>query len=477
MSAMNRREFLLSGGAAFLVAGCRTSALFGSSDMRFGVVSDIHVTTPRSCRMLERALRYFKGRGVDAVVIPGDLTDWGLKSSLVYIRQTWDRVFAGTKVVPLFCTGNHDWEGWWYGDMTMEMHANGYSEKEGLFRNNDEPAFAKAWKETFGQKFEPVRLRTVKGYHFVSSEYRIGPAKLAEWMKANAGRLKGGRPFFFFQHLPIKGTTGDSFGWADNGKTKPILDSFPNCIAITGHTHRPFIDERQIWQGEFTALGTPSLSYASLPRDVEHENGSGKRDGSSKQAMQNEPTRRDLRGGQGFVVDVWKDKVVVERVDIDELEPDAFAWVIPVPHDASNLPYSNGVREAKEPVPHFPSDAALELDTRNTDDRSGNWAIVMDCRFPSAEIASGHRVFDYEIKAVPRDGSKPMVKYFFSPAYPKMAKFEPKTQRFWFNVAELPQDKEYVIEVRARNCFGRASAPIVSGVMRGKPGLGKAQRG
>jgi hypothetical protein len=50
-------------------------------------------------------------------------------------------------------------------------------------------------------------------------------------------------------------------------------------------------------------------------------------------------------------------------------------------------------------------------------------------------------------------------------------------QRFWFDVAELPQDKEYVIEVRARNCFGVSSAPLVSKTFKGKPGLDKAVRG
>ena len=129
-----------------------------------------------------------------------------------------------------------------------------------------------------------------------------------------------------------------------------------------------------------------------------------------------------------------------------------------------------------ETVPRFPSGATCELRTVNTEDRSGRWAIAMECVFPTAEIASGHRVYDYEIRAVPKDGSKPLVKRFISPAYARMAKYEPEYQRFWFNVAELPQDREYVIEVRARNCFGRSSLPIVSESWRGKPGLGKANR-
>jgi len=473
---INRRGFLFSSGAAFLVAGCRTCDLFGRPNMVFGVVSDIHVTTPKSCRMFERALVQFRRRGVDAVVIPGDLTDWGLKSGLVYVKRTWDKVFAGTGVVPLFCTGNHDFEGWWYGDMTMEMHANGYSEADRLNDRKAPQQLAKGWEEAFGEPFEWVRCRTVKGYDFVSAEFENGGSKhLAEWMKANGDRLRHERPFFFFQHLPIKGTTVDSFGWADGGVTKPILDPFPNCVAITGHTHRPFIDERQIWQGTFTAMGTPSLSYAGLPTDVPHENGSGSRKGDSKQAMQVIPNRLNLRGGEGFVVSVWDDKVVVERHDVEENEEGAPAWVIPLPLGKAAQPFAEGVRDGSVPVPRFPEGAALDVETRNTENRDGHWTIVMNCEFPSAVVPEGSRVFDYEIRAVPRDGSAPLVKYFFSPAYAKMAKFEPERQRFWFDVAELPQEKEYVIEVRARNCYGRKSPPLVSGPMCGKPGLGKAQ--
>ena len=467
---MNRREFLFSAGAVTLVSGCRSFDLFGAPEMTFGVVSDIHVTTPKSCRMLERSLRYFRRRGVDAVMIPGDLTDWGLKSGLVSVKRTWDKVFGGTDVVPLFCTGNHDYDGWAYGDMTMEMHANGYSEDERLTKLG----LAETWKEVFGEDFANVRCRRVKGFGFVSCEFGAKDGKeLKAWFDANGSQLKGTKPFFFFQHLPIKGTTVDSFGWADGGVTKPVLDGYANCIAFTGHTHCPFIDERQIWQGEFTAVGTPSLSYAWYLGT--NENGEGNRQGKSKQAMQMIPDRRDLRGGQGFLVSVWSDKVVIERRDLEEDAEGAPEWLVPLPAGSAK-PYANGVRDGKEPVPQFPADAALDVETRNTENRMGHWTIVMNCEFPSAVVPNGCRVFDYEIKAVPRDGSEPLVKRFLPPAYAKLAKYEPARQRFWFDVAELPQDKDYVIEVRARNCFGRASKPLRSGTLRGKPGLGTVKK-
>ena len=467
----SRRDFIFSVGAAACASGCRVCGLGGGPDLRFGVVSDIHVTTPCSTRIFERALRYFRLRGVDAVVVPGDLTDWGLRSSLVYVRDAWDRVFAGTGVVPLFCTGNHDYEGWAYGDMTMEMHANGYSETERLTKDGN---LGKIWTDVFDDQFAPVRLRRVKGYDFLCSEYEASDGEaLRDWLKKHGDELRDERPFFYFQHNPLHGTTADSIEAADSDIVREELDAYSNCIAFTGHTHMPFIDERQIWQGSFTVIGTPSLSYACLPPN--HENGGDDRNGLSKLTMAAEPLRRDLRGGQGFVVDVWANRVVVSRVDLEEEASDLPDWVIPLPVEGTAKPFAADVRDAHEPVPEFPRGATLDIETRNAENRSGHWAIVMNCEFPSAIMPSGHRVFDYEIRAVPKDGGEPLVKRFLSPAYAKMARYEPARQRFWFDVAELPQGRDYVIEVRAFNCFGRAGAPLISTIWHSKPGLAQLQ--
>ena len=457
-----RRGFI-GGATAFLVAGCRSGGwLAGFPSLKFGVVSDIHITTPASCRMLEKAFRYFRSRGADAVMIPGDLTDWGVKSGLEYVKATWDKVFAGTDAVPLFCTGNHDFEGWCYGDMVVEMHANGYSENEALSKLG----MASEWERIFGEKYAPIRVRTVKGYDFISAEWDSF-SKFPEWFAANGGRFNGDKPFFYFQHPPAKGTTPDGAGWADKGAAFAALKDSPNAVVFTGHSHTSFNDERSIWQGEFTAFATPSLSYLSFPSG--HENGNDKRDGTSTLAMPMLPVRRDLRGGQGYFVSVYDDRMVVERIDIEEdCDEGAPAWV--VPFDGGKRPYDLSARTAASVAPKFPNGAALRAETRNTENRKGKWAIVMNCEFPAAIMPRGERVFDYEISAVLKNGSKPLVKKFLSPAYPRMAKYEPKTMRFWFDVAELPQDVDYVLEARAYNCFGKASEPLVSGTWHSRPG-------
>ena len=86
----------------------------------------------------------------------------------------------------------------------------------------------------------------------------------------------------------------------------------------------------------------------------------------------------------------------------------------------------------------------------------------------------GARVFDYEMRAVPSDGSEPVVKRFLSPAFHKLPKDEPRQVRFWMDAMDMPQDVEYRVEVYPRNCFGVCGKPIVSGPRRGKPGKDKA---
>lgn len=453
---ISRREAIW-GAFAFGVL-CDKEVFAGQAPaLRMGVISDTHVMTPETTARLRRTLRYFRSRKVDAVICSGDLTDWGLKSCLRSVKDAWDAEMSGSGIVPLFCTGNHDWEGWWYGDMTTEMHALGYSEDENLAKLG----MKGCWEEIWGEPWAPVRVRTVKGHTFVSAEYRSENAA-AEWLKANSNRLKGDKPFFYFQHVPLGGTAAAE-----------ALSAFPNCMAFTGHVHSSFNNERLLVQDALTTLSVPSLSYSGAPWG--HENGDCKRNPKhATMAMQCLPYRFDLQGGQGYVVSLYGKEMVIERRDLEEGVEGAAPWRVPLPLGREK-PFAPATRKAASLAPTFPAGAAVEIGTRNATLRNGNWCAVMTCRFPSASIADGTRVRDYEIRAVPQDGSAPMVKRFLSPAYAKLPKYEPKEQLFWFDVADLPQAKPYVIEIVARNHFDKCSKPIVSGVRCGKPGLTKAK--
>ena len=98
---------------------------------------------------------------------------------------------------------------------------------------------------------------------------------------------------------------------------------------------------------------------------------------------------------------------------------------------------------------------------------------MMRLEFPSARARNG-RVFDYEVRVEMADGATPVVKRFLAPAFYRLERDEPKTQRFLFNAMDLPERGKYVFCVYPRNCFGAYGRPIKSKVFESKPGKDRA---
>ena len=341
MIQLSRRNFL--GGAAALMGmgGCRSLGIGGAEpNIVFGVISDIHITTPGSTVAFRKALEYFRDRKVDAMVVAGDLSDWGLRSGLTYVADAWESVFPGgrapdgRKVEKLFCTGNHDYDGYWYGDMTLDMHVQGYSEAEALVKLG----MKRCWEEAFHDPFAPVRRRTVKGDDFISAEWKEGQGWEKEtnaWFARNGASLDPKKPFFYFTHYPIGGTTSCSL--RDGRSAYPEIDAFkrmPNAVAFSGHCHWTLNDERSIWQGEYTAIAVPSMSYTTIPKG--YENGSDKRNGTSSLSMPIIPARQYLKEAQGYLVSVFDDRMEIERRDFTEGVEAAPAWIVTPPAAAAS---------------------------------------------------------------------------------------------------------------------------------------------
>ena len=473
---LGRRDFL-QGVAAFSALGAPN--VWGQDRNRplltVGIVSDTHIGPPETAANFERTLKFFRNRKVDAVMHCGDISDWGLRSGFVYAAESWHRVFPNDKgaegrtVQKLFCTGNHDCEGWLYPDMAVEMHALGYSEDEAAVRLG----MKSCWEEVFQEPFETVRKRTVNGFDFVGTEFQ-GLNQEADWLKEHGGELDPSKPFFTFHHVPPANTTTGSFCRHESQvRITQVLSGFLNAVAFSGHVHRTVNDERMIWQGGFTAVSVPSLSHVGVRHG--YENGGDVRDGKSMLAMPVIPARLRRERPQGLVMTVYRDRLELERYDFVKFVHTAPTLHVPLPVVAANRPYEPKLHSARALVPEFPSDAALSLHTGNTLMRNGKWAIVMIAEFPAATAVQGARAFDYELKAVPEDGTKPMVKRFLSPAFYKLKDEEPSRMEFWFNVLDLPQDVAYRIEVYPRNCFGRCGKPLVSSPHRGKPGGAKTK--
>ena len=64
-------------------------------------------------------------------------------------------------------------------------------------------------------------------------------------------------------HNQPKDTCYGSEDWGDSSLNE-VMSKYPNAVIFSGHSHYSILDERSIWQGDYTVLSTQSLSYTEL---------------------------------------------------------------------------------------------------------------------------------------------------------------------------------------------------------------------
>ena len=438
--------------------------------LRFGVVSDPHIgLKPEASAFLESAFQWLAARNVDAVLCPGDIAHSGLISEMEDFANIWNRVFPGglgpdgRKVELMLVTGNHDidaWGGRWDGFTEEALQKR-------RFWHGDNPE--KTWKRLFGQPWEPVWRREVKGYVFLGAQWRTATPPIEAFLAEVGPTLDPGKPFFYCQHAHPKGTC---HGWYsdgdDDGEAPRALSRFPNAVAISGHSHCALSDERTVWQGAFTSIGAGCSQSWCLPLlRPEYANASASWHSSwlskTMAAVSNKADGRDAGGGFELV-EVFADHLVVHRRSVTFEEPIGPAWVIPLPaREGGSIDFTR--RAAEGTPPQFPADASVRAEfcpnghPLESDGHRGEPCVAVS--FPHAENIGGHRVFDYEIRAV-AEGDASVVRRIMAPgfAWPEEHAGLPGTCLFL--PAELPADATIVFSVVPRDCFGGEGPGIQS---------------
>ena len=451
--AVSRRSFL--GGAFSLgaLSGCRvftapTGFFSGSgANLTLGVISDLHVDAAKGDFMkfgdaaqFERTLRWFDAQGVDGVVVAGDMADNGMVNQLECVGEAWFRVFPdgyserdGRKVEQLFVYGNHDFEGQHYDKFDVRFFEKKSFEAGQIVRDP-----AGTWKRVFHEDYSPIWLKEVKGYQFVGAHWQLGknswdgiPA-VEPWFTDHAAELGRTKPFFFIQHCHPKDTVYGADAWCpDKGYATRALSAFPNAVAFTGHSHASLTDERSVWQGAFTSIGTSSLRYG----------------GSVDQYAQR----------QGMLVKVYDDRIVIVRRDFLHDASLGDDWVIPLPVGEAK-PFAFETRKAAGVAPEFPAGAQLAV----VREKKG-WLVTI----PQAN-ASRTRPFRYEIATDLKDkDGKPIVFRTYDAKYNMPLEMTGKATRFLVKDEDLPKGadgkaREPKVTVTPLDCFGNRGKSLTA---------------
>lgn len=444
MNRINRRQFL-SGAAATLGVRAIWGGPSGAARLKLGVLSDVHVSTAAQVPMLEKAFAYFRDHGADGVIIAGDMANTGRLEQLDLVGEAWFRVFPngkapdGRPVEKLFVFGNHD--------VAFRGSPIGSDRKA-------------AWERAFREPWTgDVYAKQVKGYVFIGAHWGC-EKQLEGYLAANAERLglNGKKPFFYAQHPHPAGTVQGAWAWGnDRGVATKALSRFANAVAFSGHSHYSHTDERCVWQGAFTSIGTSSLRYIFAQYGREN----GERYGRRPLQM---PCLNEHAAHQGMLMTVHDDCLVLERLDFNACEKTGPDWIVPL--DGSRA-FAFESRRARVVAPEFPAGATVAVRRLRGRDRAGRETEQVEVAFPpAAPDARTARVYDYEVRALAPYGREDReeelaVRRVLSTSFHLPPVRETKeTQRCIFALADLRGAKTVRFEVRPGECFGTRGRSI-----------------
>ena len=455
MKKMLSRLLVLMLLSVILLTGCgkaeKEKTVVTTPLLRIGILSDIHLNADMRHNMydrFEKALMFYKEKGVDGIVITGDLQDnrenlTAAMTAMDELQDIWQRVFpnnindlTGEKVEPMFIYGNHD---------------------KALVE-------AEYWFDGLGSSYEDAWIKEIKGYQFVGAHFTKEEEPLVQKYLTQAKDASTDKPFFFVQHAPMADTVVGGAN-AYDGVAIPAHEGLmrsQNCVVLTGHTHVPLTDERAIWQSnskkaaQYTVVSCGTTHYSYWRDFCELEI-----NGDAHQTQ------------QGIYMVVDGSQITMERYSLTDMELDyengeaiinlADAKLIGQPwvFDAmqnKKRPYDYDTRTQKASEPVFPTDAALEIfEITDTSAKVTIPAATVDAPEGFSDL-----VQSYYVEVIdPTTGDVIKTVEIAAPYHIDDSQ-ERLNQPVTLTITDLTPNTQYTILAYARECYQKASQPLTA---------------
>ena len=402
------------------------------------------------------ALEYFKSLHVDAVVYCGDLAHRGRVRELEFHAEIWRDVFGKHGPTKLFVAGNHEFRADCKGRKLID---------DGMAAN---------WERIWGEAYDEVWHKEVKGCHFFGRHWGADEGRLVDLVKkhiAPDAADKGAKPFFVLTHRIL------------GRETRMALGGYRNALGFFGHWHHSAANWREIYCADGLA------PFIQVPPCHPHGEGSL----AHGKAILKIPIEKNEfvgNGRQGYVVRVYDDMLTIERREFGEGGSLGADWVMPF-----NWGTGNGERgTAKHPFskdelkkvigePQFPGDAKLEvsLDRINKINKivriandnpvnpvnpvQGNSASPrLRVRIPLANGNPDSRVYAYEVIVVGEPGTPKLHKAVYATGCNMGIGHEPNGGVTTLEIpkSELPPGQSLTFAVRPLTSLGTSGRPIIT---------------
>ncbi|MBE6398282.1 MAG: hypothetical protein E7046_14875 [Lentisphaerae bacterium] len=476
---VNRRDFIGGTLAALGFSALPGGLIFaappgwkheGKPNLVFGVVSDTHLRTANKGngiganwpdKYFAAALEYFKAQGVDAVVHCGDFAHRGQVREMEFHAEAWRRVFAdGREPEKLFVAGNHDLLGADYGDFVK----NRYSDEAERAKHVLATDMAANWERIWGEKYELVWHKDVKGYHFFGRQWGVDEGNFAKFLRGQDATLHladGIKPFFLLSHA----------------RSHKVLyrtaAKLRNSVSFFGHWHHSAANWNKIY-----FWGCPNIHVPCCePRGGNGLSGEGQ---ISKARLDGKEAGG--RSRQGYVVRVYDDMLVIERREFGEGGSLGADWVMPLgkydPH-----PFSKDELKKVIGEPQFREGAKLEvsldrIDRINKIRKTANDNPVnpvnpvqensatprLCVRIPLADGSPDSRVYAYEVEVTGDEGTPKLRKAVYAAGCNMGIGHETNggVTTLEIPASELPPGQSLTFAVRPITSLGTSGRPIIT---------------
>ena len=312
--------------------------------LKIGVIGDTqllslsfkNVLYSQFTQNFKKSLEVLKEKKINVLIIDGDITNAGFPEAYDNYLQQFNSVFGNEKKenIPILnlIMGNHDY-----------WNINGYNDSN---QNNIERQ--KLFEEKTKEK--PFTHKIINGYHFINWSCENAtlnkPVNNHSWFEEQiklALENNDNKPIFVTTHFPPKNTVYGSQEWGDDTLNE-YFKKYPQIINFSGHSHFSLIDERSIYQKDYTAIQTQSISYIELEK--------GKINGSvPKDEYDN--IMISAKNCMGLICDVNENQVVIKRISFNENKYYGDDWIIDVPINKNNFRYLYKEMDKNSIKPYF----------------------------------------------------------------------------------------------------------------------------
>ena len=290
---------------------------------------------------LKKSLEILKNNNINILIIDGDITDYAKPESYDNFLFQFNEVYGkeNKENIPILnlIMGNHDyWLSYNLENNKLNIENGKIEEMQKLFEEKT--------------KEKPFSHKIINGFHFINWSCEDGsldnPNKNHIWFEKEikiAIEENNKIPIFVTTHFPPKNTVYGSEEWGEINLNK-IFEKYPQIINFSGHSHYSLIDERSIYQNNYTCIQTQSLSYIELEK--------GKVNGS---ILKNEfdDLLISAKNFMGLICEVNEKEVLIKRISFEKNLFYGENWIIDIPIDKNTFRYLYDVRKNKSNKPKF----------------------------------------------------------------------------------------------------------------------------